>query len=169
MAWEPVQLRSENGEMICDADRETILASVERALLRTDRDPDVILKAASVVGRRVGHIKSNLQAYAARCIYRATRRSEIAELTHDELVGVGKSDELPDPYQNVEQIENRILVRELLETLSPQDRDIFIRHMSGHTFARIDNDMDLKPRTAEFRFRLCKDALRALLRQKSLR
>lgn len=60
----------------------------------------------------------------------------------------------------VEQIENKILIRELLETLKPLDREIFTRHMRGDTCPEIDADLGLKPRTAEIRFAFCKNALR---------
>lgn len=65
-----------------------------------------------------------------------------------------------------DQIENRILVRELLETLAPQDREIVVRRMSGDSFPGIDNDLNLKPRTAESRYRASLVALRKTLRAK---
>ncbi len=166
MAWEPVQLREKSGRPVSKADREAIMASVDEALLRSDRDPDLILKAAQMVGQRVEYITRDLKAYAGRCIYRALRRNEVADLKRNEFISSQDVGQLPDPFQNAEQVENRILVRELLETLDPQDREVFLRHMSGRTFPQIDKDMSLKPRTAEFRFRSCKDMLRAQLRQK---
>ncbi len=166
MAWDSVQIHAENGRPVRKEDREAILAAVDKAVLRSDRDPDVILKAAADVGRRVERVKSNLHAYASRCIFRAVRKAEVAELKRDELASPKELAHISDSYLNAEQVESRILVRELIETLAPQDREIVLRHMFGNSFPQIDRDMSLKPRTAEFRFRFCKDALQSHLCQK---
>ena len=166
MSWDAVQIHALNGRPLRKEDREAILAAVDKAVLRSDRDPDVILKVAADVGRRVGRVKSNLQAYANRCIFRAMRKTEVAEHKRDELASPKELAHISDSYLNADQIESRILVRELIETPVPQDREIVLRHMFGNSFPKIDRDMNLKPRTAEFRFRFCKDALRAHLRYK---
>ena len=89
-------------------------------------------------------------------------------MKEEQLTDVEYAPQLTDSSQ-VEQIENHILVRELLDTLSPLDREIFVRRMDGMTCAEIDLAMDLKPRTAEIRFEACKNTLRKAFQEKANR
>ncbi len=70
-------------------------------------------------------------------------------------------DAVPDLSRR-DDIENRLLVRELLDSLSDQDREIVLRRVWGEACKDIESDMNLKPRTAETRFRAAKTALRRL-------
>jgi FixJ family two-component response regulator len=100
-----------------------------------------------------------------RAIFRARSKTKVTQVKQEQLVDVESAAELSDRSQ-ADQIENRILVRELLETLCPQDREIFLRRMAGETCPEIDSGMNLKPRTAEGRFRICKHALRKVLEER---
>jgi DNA-directed RNA polymerase specialized sigma24 family protein len=110
-------------------------------------------------------IIGNLRAYATRAISRALNKAEKAQKKKDALISFGDMETTADFSQN-DKIENEILVRELLDTFTPQDREIFLRRMNGDTFPDIDSEMNLKPRTAEQRFRVCKGALRQALQDK---
>jgi DNA-directed RNA polymerase specialized sigma24 family protein len=172
MAWEAIQLNGENNLPVSNEDRELILKSVDTALLHSDCDPDVILNAATMVARNIKRVRTNLQAYAGRTFFRAIRRAQATDRTQTARLSNNALRQIPDPpsvYSSEERIGTSILVFELLGTLSVLDRDIVLRHMSGHKFQRIDQELNLKPRTAEFRFRICKDALRAQLTQKMRR
>jgi DNA-directed RNA polymerase specialized sigma24 family protein len=164
MAWDTVDLRTQMGLPVCDADRETILDAVEKAILKSDRDPETALRAAARIARKI-HALKNLEAYAIRAVFRAMKKEGFEQAKKDSVV-LSSTDVavLPGPA-GVGQIENRILVRELLDTLSSRDREIVMRRVSGDTFPEIDNEMKLKPRTAETRFRASKDILRKLLDQ----
>jgi hypothetical protein len=163
-AWDALDLRTEGGLPVPERDRETILEVTRKALQDGDRDPNRVLQAASRVGHRA-HLIYNLRAYAMRAIFRARSKTKVSQVKQGQLVDVESAAELPDRSQ-ADQIENRILVRELLETLCPQDREIFLRRMAGETYPEIDLAMNLKPRAAEVRFRICKHALRKALQER---
>jgi len=157
-AWDAPSLRLDGGAPVADKDRETILEVANKALQDGDGDPKRVVQAARRVSRRA-HLVENLRAYAIKAIFRAKRKTEAKQFAAEQLVDIDRAAELPDCSQ-IDQIENRILVRELLETLCPQDREIFLRGMAGETSEEIDSAMNLKPRTAERRVRICKNALR---------
>ena len=63
-------------------------------------------------------------------------------------------------FADNERIENAILLKEILDDLSPLDREIFVLRFQGETFPEIDVLMGLRPRTAESRFRSCSAEIR---------
>ena len=164
MAWDAVDLRTQSGIPVSPSDREIIFDVAEKAILKSDRDPDVVLRAAARVSRKLDLIV-NLRAYATRVISRALNKTETAQKKKDALFSFVNMESAVDFSQN-DKIENEILVRELLDTFTPQDREIFLRRMDGDTFPDIDREMNLKPRTAELRFRICKVSLRKHLEDK---
>jgi hypothetical protein len=164
MAWEAVNLRTQGGTPVSSADREIIFDVAEKAILKSDRDPDVVLRAAARVSRKLDLIR-NLRAYATRAISRALNKAERAQHKKDALFSFGDTESAVD-FSQTDKIENEILVREILDTFTKLDREIFVRRMDGDTFPEIDNEMNLKPRTAEQRFRVCKASLRKLLEDK---
>ena len=107
----------------------------------------------------------DLRAYATSAIFRVKKSVGKAPAEEEQFPEGGPAVE-PADYSQVEQIENRILSRELLETLAPLDREIFLRSMEGKTCPEIDSAMHLKPRTAEIRIAFCKSALRKALQEK---
>jgi DNA-directed RNA polymerase specialized sigma24 family protein len=163
-AWDALDLHTETGVAVPEKDRETILEVAKKALEDGYRDPKQVLQAAARVGRRA-HVIENVRAYAVRAIFRVKSKMEPAQVKQEQLTDNEYGAELPD-HSQVDQIENRILVRELLETLCAQDREIFLRRMAGETCPEIDSAMNLKPRTAEIRFRVCKNALRKVFQEK---
>lgn len=146
------------------ADQDTILDVAGKAIAESDRDPEVVIRAAKRIGRKIDVIE-NLQAYATRAVSRALKKAESAERKENSHVPSRDMETVADFSQN-EKIENEILVRELLDKCDPQDREIVLRRISGDTFPEIDCEMNLKPRTAERCFRLCKAALRQILHGK---
>ncbi|HJT71261.1 MAG TPA: ECF-type sigma factor [Terriglobales bacterium] len=164
MAWDAINLRSQGGMPVSPAERQIIFDVAEKAILNSDRDPDIVLRAAARVSRKLDLI-GNLRAYATRAISRALNKAEKAQKRKDALVSFGDMEAAVDFSQN-DKIENEILVRELLDTFTPQDREIFLRRMNGDKFPEIDSEMNLKPRTAEQRFRVCKASLRQILQDK---
>lgn len=157
-AWNALDLRTEGGGAIDDEHQETIVEIANKALASGERDPDRVLQAAKRVGRRA-HLVEDLRAYATRAIFRAKNSLRMTQAREEPLSDFEFATELIDGSQ-VEQIENRILIRELLDTLTPLDREIFQRRMNGETCPEIDAAMRLRPRTAEIRFDICKNALR---------
>jgi hypothetical protein len=136
MAWDAVDLRKQGGIPVSSAEREIIFDVAEKAILNSDRDPEVVLRAAARVSRKLDLI-GNLRAYAARAISRALNKAEKAQQKKDALVSFGNMETAAD-FSQSDKIDNEILVRELLETFAPQDREIFRRRMDGDTFAEID-------------------------------
>ena len=165
MAWDALDLHLDSGISGSEEHRQTILDVTSKAIQDGNRDPKRVIQAAKRVGRRA-HLVENLRAYAMRAIFRVKSSSSVTQIREEQLFEEGSIVELTDRVQ-VDQIENRILIRELLETLSPQDREIFIRSMEGETAPEVDIAMNLKPRTAEGRLRICKNALRKVLEEKS--
>ena len=53
MAWNVVDLRTQSGIPVSPADREIIFEVAEKAILKSDRDPHVILRAAARVSRKL--------------------------------------------------------------------------------------------------------------------
>lgn len=157
-AWGALDLRTEGGENLDEKHQKTILDIAKRAVENGHRDPEAILEAARRVGRRA-HLVENLRAYATRAMFRVKNSVGFAQAKEHSLDDFEFAADLIDSSQ-VEQIENKILIRELLETLAPLDREIFVRRMRGETCPEIDTEMRLKPRTAEIRFLICKNALR---------
>jgi hypothetical protein len=160
MAWDAINLRTEDGFPVSEADRETILNVAEQVLLAGDHDPKHVLNAAKRVSRRL-HVVDNLRAYATRAMSVADDRAEKQQAAKQKQVVQREMDELPD-LSHREDIENQILVRELLESLPSLDREILLRRVSGESGPEVDRDMNLKPRTSETRFRAAKNTLRQL-------
>ena len=160
MAWDAINLHTEDGIPVSDADRETILNVAEQVILASDNDPKHVIRAAKRVGKRL-HLINNLLAYATRSLSDADERAGKLEAARQKHVVRRAMDELPD-LSHREDIENQILVRELLESLPSLDREILLRRVSGESGPEIDRDMDLKPRTSESRFRAAKNSLRQL-------
>jgi DNA-directed RNA polymerase specialized sigma24 family protein len=164
MAWDAIDLRAENGTPLSDADRELILDIAGKAILDSDQDPAVAIRAAKRIGRKLGIIQ-NLRAYATRAINAALQRAATANDQKERAVCQYDVERIPDLARR-DQIENRVLVRESLEILSAQDREIILRRMSGETYTAIDREMNLTPRTAETRVRAAKRVLRQFLDDK---
>ena len=164
MAWDAVDLRTETGLPVPDADREVILDVAGKAIVRSEQDPTVVIRAAERVGRKL-HIIQNLRAYATRAINTALNRAAMNKQSKDVTVVHGNVEALPD-LRRRDEIEKRVFVREALEHLDAQDREIFLRHMAGEPCSMIDRDMHLKPRTAETRYRAAKRILRRVLDDK---
>lgn len=156
--WNELLLRLGNGEVLDQEKHQTILDVANKALESGERDPDEVLQVARRVGRRA-HLVENLRAYATRAIFRVKDSVGLIQSKEEPLENFECAAELIDTSQ-VEQIENKILIRELLDRLAPLDREIFLRRMRGETCPDIDAEMRLKPRTAEIRFLICKNALR---------
>jgi DNA-directed RNA polymerase specialized sigma24 family protein len=165
MAWDSVDLRTESGLPLSDADRETLLEIAGKAILDSDEDPAVVIRAAKRVGRKLGIIQ-NLRAYATRAVNAALERAAIAKKEKEKPVCQYDVERIADLARR-DQIENQVLVREALEALSAQDREIFLRRMAGDTYTVIDRDMNLTPRTAETRVRAAKRILRQFLDDKN--
>src|SRR5271166_1571233 len=144
MAWDAVDLQTQMGLPVCDADRETILEAAERAILKSDRDPEIALRAATRVARQT-HVVKHIRAYAIRAIFRAMKKKGFEQAKKDSAVRSSTDVAvLPSPA-DVGQIEKKILVRELLDTLSPRDREIVMRRVSGDTFTENVNAWPLNP------------------------
>ena len=88
MAWDAVDLRTQGGMPVSPAERQIIFDVAERAILNSDRDPDVVLRAAARVSRKLDFI-GNLRAYATRAISRALNKAERAQIKKDALVSFG--------------------------------------------------------------------------------
>ncbi len=157
-AWNELNLGARDEEALDAEQQQTILDVANKALENGHRDPEQVLRVAKSVRRRA-HMVENLRAYATRAMFRIKDSVGLAQAKEEPIEDFEFAAELIDVSQ-VEQIENKILIRELLETLKPLDREIFTRHMRGDTCPEIDADMGLKPRTAEIRFAFCKNALR---------
>ena len=157
-AWNELNLGARDEEALDAEQQQTILDVANKALENGHRDPEEVLRVAKNVRRRA-HMVENLRAYATRAMLRIKDSVGLAQAKEEPLEDFEFAPELIDVSQ-VERIENKILIRELLETLKPLDREIFTRHMRGDTCPEIDADMGLKPRTAEIRFAFCKNALR---------
>jgi DNA-directed RNA polymerase specialized sigma24 family protein len=164
MAWDAIDLRTKNGLPLPDADREIILEVAEKAILDSDQDPAVVIRAAERVGRRHDIIQ-NVRAYATRTInaalHYAQRKQELKErpVARRDMEGIAD-------LKRRDEIEKRVLVREVLEHLPAQDREIFLRRVAGEPYSKIDTDMNLTPRTAETRYRAAKRLIRQLLDEK---
>ena len=157
-AWNELTPGARDEEALEAEQQQTILDVANKALENGHRDPEEVLRVAKNVRRRA-HMVENLRAYATRAMLRIKDSVGLAQAKEAPLEDFEFATELIDVSQ-VERIENKILIRELLETLKPLDREIFTRHMRGDTCPEIDADMGLKPRTAEIRFAFCKNALR---------
>jgi hypothetical protein len=164
MDWARLDSRMPGEISVSDADRKTIQQVAEEAILKGDHDPEIVLDAAAKALSRVDVIE-NLRAYARRTIVRAIKKTTIAQARKDPLAASSSLEGLCNLADN-DKIENAILVRELLDTLAPLDREIFVRKMEGETFPEIDSEMSLRPRTAEFRFRVCRTLMRQTLNEK---
>ena len=156
--WNELNLGTRDEEALEAEQQQTIFDVANKALENGHRDPEEVLRVAKSVRRRANMVE-NLRAYATRAMFRIKDSVGLAQAKEEPLEDFEFAAELIDASQ-VEQIENKILIRELLETLKPLDREIFTRRMRGDTCPEIDSEMHLKPRTAEIRFAFCKNALR---------
>jgi len=78
MAWDTIEFRDRDGNLVPEKARQTLLASIERALRSPDTDPQALIDAASGICANLPSIR-NLAAYVNRSMFRATRRAYIAE------------------------------------------------------------------------------------------
>jgi len=115
-----LKARGNNPEGHGQDQQKMILEIASRALESGDRDPDQIFQVAEKVGLKA-HLINNLRAYATRSLFRIKARPQLSE---EQLTETEHAAALID-NSYVERIEARILVRELLEALSPTDREIF--------------------------------------------
>ena len=164
MAWDAINLRTDRGLPVSEADREIILSAAEKALLRGDQDPSIVIRAAERVSRKL-HVVENLRAYASRAMSAALHRAAREQGQREPSVCQRDPEGFPDLNQR-DDIEKRVFVRELLESLPSQDREILLRKVWGDSGAEIERDLNLKPRTAETRFRAARTALRKLIADK---
>src|SRR4051794_13430929 len=116
MAWDAVDLRKQGGMPVSTADREVLFDVAEKAILKSDRDPDIVLRAAARVSRKLDLI-GNLRAYATRAISRALNKAERAQQKKDALFSFGDMESAVD-FSQTDKIENEILVREILDTFT---------------------------------------------------
>ncbi len=162
MDWESLDQRIPSS--VSDRDRQTIRQVTEEAIIKSNHDPEIVLNTVANALTRV-HVVSDLRAYVRVCVTRALRRITIAQAKKDQLAAAG-SRRLPS-FADEDSIENTILVRELMESLSPSDREIFERRLEGEEFPDIDAAMALKRRTAESRFRICSESIRQSIAKKA--
>jgi DNA-directed RNA polymerase specialized sigma24 family protein len=162
MAWNGLNLYSENGLPISDEHRQIILNAAENAILKSEHDPNFIIRAAKRVARRL-HLIENVRAYTTRAMTTARHQAAREQWRKEPQMSHREMDAVPDLSRR-DDIENRLLVRELLDSLSDQDREIVLRRVRGEACTDIESDMNLKPRTAETRFRAAKTALRQFAR-----
>ena len=160
MAWDGLNLHTENGLPISDEHRQIILNAAEKAILKSEHDPNFIIRAAKRVARKL-HLIENVRAYATRAMTTAVNQAAREQWRKEPQLSQREMDEVPDLSRH-DDIENRLLVRELLDSLSDQDREIVLRRVRGEACKDIESDMNLKPRTAETRFRAAKTALRQI-------
>ena len=121
-------------------------------------------KAARGVGRRA-HLVENLEAYPSAPSFGWRRLLERPRWRKIRSLKADLRWNRPTTSQ-VEQIENRILIRELLRLSRLSIERFFLRSLDGKTCPEIDSAMHLKPRTAEIRIAFCKSALRKALQEK---
>jgi hypothetical protein len=160
MAWDAIKLHTEDGLPVSKTDRETILDVAEQVILGSEHDPKYVFRAAQRVSRNL-HLIESLRGYAKRAMIAAGDRAARDQKLKDKPVRRREMDQLPD-LSHRDDIENRVLIRELLESLPALDREILLRKVSGETGPDIDREMNLKPRTSESRFRAAKTALQQI-------
>ena len=164
MAWDAIDLRTKTGLPLSDDDRATILDVAGKAILGSEQDPAVVIQAAKRVGRRL-HVIQNLRAYATRAINAALHSAQRKQLLKEQPVVQRNMEGIADLARR-EEIERRVLLREVLEHLPALDREIFLRRTAGEPFSHIDGELNLTPRTAETRYRAARRVMRRLLDQK---
>jgi hypothetical protein len=155
MAWEAVEFRDRHGNLVSKEIREMLLRLIEKALRTApDADPADLMNAASTVCANIDEVR-NFSAYANRSIFRIAQRGNVAERKARARLQPlrEKSRHLESPTVSSDPVERQILLGELLDTLHPLDKEIYMRHINGQSFPQIDKALSLKPRTSEYRFR----------------
>lgn len=109
---------------------------------------------------RPGKVKSWLATVARnRALNRLRERRELLPLEEDILMLAQDS-----PQRELEAQEAAQLVRAALETLEPEDRELFIRHYYyGQTVARAAEEMGMNQSTAKTRLRRGRERLKQQL------
>jgi hypothetical protein len=164
MDWSKLDFRISEKTTVSDADREVIRKVAEEAILNSDGDPEIVLNVAAKALSRVSFV-NDFRKYAGFAVHRALRKDAVSQAKKEARALAGLEPILS--FADNERIENAILVKEILDKLSPQDREIFARRLEGETFPEIDVSMRLRSRTAEWRFRICSAEIRNSLRAKS--
>jgi hypothetical protein len=162
MDWD--RLDQQIPSSVSDRDRQTIRQVTQEAIINSHHDPEIVLDTVADALTRADQV-SNLRAYISSAITRTLKRITLAQLRRDQLAAEGLRP-LPK-FADEDSIENAILVREMLESLSPSDHEIFSRRLEGEEFPEIDAAMALKRRTAESRFRICSEAIRQSIAKKA--
>ena len=162
MSWD--RLDQQIPSSVSDGDRQTIRQVTQEAIIKGDHDPEIVLNTVANALTRV-HLVSNLRAYVSSAVTRSVKRITVAQAKKDQLAAAGVRP-LPS-FADEDSIENAILLRELLGSLSPSDHEIFSRRLEGEEFPEIDAAMALKRRTAESRFRICSESIRQSIAKKA--
>jgi hypothetical protein len=161
MPWEPLQLLNRSGQPLKQDEREIILKGIEKALDSPDVDIGTLLRAANNIGAQVGCIR-DLPKYTEYSFFRVVKQAKIMRKKEDdrfEELGPHHLRRLAQ-HRRSDPVEDQILIGELLEDLNGLDKEIYLRRLSGDSFERIDNELSLKPRTSEYRYREAKRRLR---------
>jgi hypothetical protein len=128
----------------------------------SDIDPAILIRVAENIGRQISKIK-NLVAYTNYSFFWAVRNATRREREERALLEqLTVTHALTADTDEAKLIEQQILIRELLALLNGLDREIYIRRLNGLSFQQIDEDLSLKPRTSEYRYREAKLRFRAL-------
>ena len=166
MAWDTIEFRDRDGNLVPEKARDTLLASIERALRSPDTDPQALVDAAFGICANLPSIR-NLSAYVNRSMFRATRRAYVAERKLAQ-----QSEPIQEDTRTFEEltispepIDQQILLEEMLSSLSGLDRDIYSLRLKGFSFIEIDKKLNLKPRTSEYRYREAQSRLRKVYPQ----
>src|SRR5438270_5067032 len=96
----------------------------------TEADPEILINTASGVCANLGSTRK-IAVYANRALFRATRRSQVAEKRLTERLEPIQEESAPVSERltaPLEPVERQILLEEMLSSLSGQDREIYSLH-----------------------------------------
>lgn len=136
---------------------------VMRVIAHPDADVDAVMERAQVIGSRAtaGEI-DDLPRYASKALFGVARRERKRSQNEAEVL------QSPDEMEalaassragSLSAIEAGILLRELLEKLSPLDRKIYVRHADGWDHKEISKDLGISESMSWFRLHRAKTRL----------
>lgn len=130
---------------------EHIQAGLSQAIMATlsdpDADVDVLIRTAQGLGERAHQNKIlDFVRYATKALFRSSRRAKMAHLLMkgDQLKITGHAKLPAGLVANTHKtIEDKVLISEILKTLSPVEKDVLLRFTYGMKHPQIAAELNI--------------------------
>ena|SRR5581483_7640667 len=167
MALDHVQFTDRFGRPLPPKLRDQIVECVISAIAHPKADIDAVLQRAKTIAQRAaeGQIE-DVRHYATKALFAVSRKASLRrEKEPVTSQAPGRIEILAGPAieASPSALEDRVLLRELLDSLPEVDREVLIRHIEGWEHNEIAKELGISEATSWFRLRRAKKKLASRL------